>query len=275
MFPLFRRYRAFPLLASLLALNVSAAPVYEGGSASAEPPPSKALNIWCIGDSITQGHFWTTKYQPWTNEYSYRWDLQKKLHEAGINYDFIGSRTKGFDPRKEWPEIAPGKPFDPQHDGYWGEKTGAVLSKAKVVLPTLATPDVVLIHLGTNDQKSAKETPEQFLERVHTTVTVPLEDIVTTLRARNPEVKIILGQPALRGGQVQPIKDAIAGIANRLGLTTIDHLDGWSESPPSSAPSADPSHYASHDTYDWVHPAPRGREKMASKWFAAIANKKR
>ena len=46
--------------------------------------------ILCVGDSITQGG--KTDREEWT----YRLPLQRLLHEAGISYDFVGSKAFGF-----------------------------------------------------------------------------------------------------------------------------------------------------------------------------------
>lgn len=220
------------------------------GLAHAEP-----LKILCIGDSITQGNGYNFK-----EEFTYRLPLQQKLTEAGIDYDFIGSQTKGLHPGKTWPDVAPGKPFDPGHEGYYGKKTAFVVGKVKEVLPTLPAPDVVLIDLGTNDQESKDLTAD---------IVTPLEDLVKELRTKNPSVKIFLGQLALNynssGKRPVDISARLAELATHLNtadspVVAVKHGKGWLENP------GDPA----TDTYDWVHPNPQGQEKMATKWFNAM-----
>jgi hypothetical protein len=108
----------------------------------------RPLRILCVGDSITQGG---KRSQP---EHTYRLPLQILLRERRIAFDFIGSRQKGLHEDVTWPEIAEGVPFDPDHEGYYGNKTEAVCGKVKEAFTGYTVyPDIVLVHLGTNDQK--------------------------------------------------------------------------------------------------------------------------
>ncbi|WAC18184.1 GDSL-type esterase/lipase family protein [Luteolibacter sp. SL250] len=214
------------------------------GMLSAEP-----LKVLCIGDSITQGG-----NKP--EEYTYRLPLQRKLAEAGISYDFIGSRTKGLNAASTWPDTAAGRPFDADHEGYYGAKTAFVVTKVKAVLPKIGAPDVVLIHLGTNDQKTTDAAAE---------IIAPLEDLIRVLRAANPKVKVFIGQLAFNGGTSVKFRPLFTGMAERLStadspVVAIDHFKGWIENP--ALPGT--------DTFDWAHPNPQGQEKMAAKWFSAM-----
>jgi len=216
-----------------------------GGLLSAEP-----LKVLCVGDSITQGG---NKAE----EYTYRLPLQKKLAEADIPFDFIGSQTKGLNGSATWPDTAEGRPFDPDHEGYYGQKTAFVVTKVKAALPRLGTPDVVLVHLGTNDQKTADPAAE---------IIAPLEDLIRGLRERNPKVKVFIGQLAFNGGASVKFRPLFAGMAERLStadspVVTIDHFQGWVENP--GQPGT--------DTFDWAHPNPQGQEKMAANWFSAMS----
>ncbi len=231
------------MMGSSIRLALSFAFLASGLSAS-EP-----VKILCMGDSITQGG-----NKP--EEYTYRLPLQRKLAEAGIAFDFIGSRTKGLNASATWPDTAEGRPFDADHEGYYGAKTAFVVTKVKAALPQIGTPDVVLVHLGTNDQKTTDPAAE---------IIAPLEDLVRELRARNPKVKVFIGQLAFNGGASVKFRPLFAGMAERLStadspVVAIDHYKGWVENP--ALPGT--------DTFDWAHPNPQGQEKMAAKWFAAI-----
>jgi len=214
------------------------------GLLSAEP-----LKVLCIGDSITQGG-----NKP--EEYTYRLPLQRKLIEAGIAYDFIGSRTQGLSASAIWPDADAKHPFDADHEGYYGQKTAFVVTKVKNALPKLDTPDVVLVHLGTNDQKTT-DAPAEII--------APLEDLIRELRARNPKVKVFIGQLAFNGGASVKFRPLFSEMAERLStaespVVAIDHYKGWIENP--GLPNT--------DTFDWAHPNLQGQEKMAAKWFAAM-----
>lgn len=112
-------------------------------------PPVQPVHILCLGDSITQGG------KRVREEYTYRLPLQILLHKEKVTFDFIGSRKKGLHEDATWPEVSDGIPFDPDHEGYYGNKTidacrKAIDAYASYKLP----PDINLVHLGTNDQSS-------------------------------------------------------------------------------------------------------------------------
>jgi len=222
------------LVVFLLAANLHAA----------EP-----LRILCIGDSITQGG------KKDRDEWTYRLPLQEMLREAGVSFDFIGSRQQGLQPEAKWPDVK-GQPFDPDHEGYYGAKTARVLDKLKVTLPTLTAPDIALIHLGTNDQKSDDHVA---------TIVKPLEEIVAMLRAKNPKVRVLIGHLNFNGGAALKIRPLIEDMTQRLSnadspIVTVHHYRDWKENPKAEGT----------DTFDWAHPNPEGQRKMAAAWFAAM-----
>lgn len=213
--------------------------------AAAEP-----IRILCIGDSITQGG------KTDREEHTYRLPLQKLLHAAHISYDFIGSRNAGLHTDATWPDVAPGVPFDPDHEGYYGAKTAAVRDKLKSTLPALDTPDFALIHLGTNDQK---------LTTIQSAIIEPLTEIVAILRDKNPRVVILMGHLNLNGGVAAHIQPEVSKLVTELHtqdspVIEVKHYEHWEMIP--TKPDA--------DTYDWVHPNPQGQQKMAHNWFTAL-----
>ncbi len=105
------------------------------------------IRILCIGDSITQGG------KSDRQEYTYRWSLFCMLKDAGVTFDFIGTRQTGLHTDATWPDYN-GEVFDLHHEGYYGAKTAEVRDALKENLSVLDAPDIALIHLGTNDQKS-------------------------------------------------------------------------------------------------------------------------
>ena len=101
---------------------------------TAQSPEAK---IMPLGDSITRG----TNDINWPNGSipgGYRKELGIRLASGGFTYDFVGGSTEN---------AAVG--MDPDHEGRNGLSTSQVLSN----LPTslTAAPDVVLLHIGTND----------------------------------------------------------------------------------------------------------------------------
>ena len=215
----------------------------------AEDDPARIL---CVGDSITQGG---RADRP---EYTYRYPLQQKLHAAGIPFDFIGSRQAGLQPDATWPEVAPGVPFDPDHEGYYGNTTAEVVRKVEAAWTADSpTPDIVLIHLGTNDQKAS-----DYVE----TVQAPLRQFIDFIRGKNPHVVILLGHLNFNDSEgaaaIRPLVQALAEDLSTEAspIATVAHYEGWQENP--DQPDT--------DTFDWAHPNPQGQEKMATRWFTSI-----
>lgn len=218
------------------------------GSAIKKQP----LRILCVGDSITQGGKKTQA------EHTYRLPLQILLHEQKIPFDFIGSRQKGLHEEVEWPEIAKGVPFDPDHEGFYGNKTEAVCRKVKENFATYSTvPDIVLVHLGTNDQKHGD---------FEMNIGEPLRDFVQFMRTKNPEIVVLLGHLNFNGSvaaiEIRSVVEKVADDLNsrKSPVATVHHYKGWREKPDDL--------YS--DTFDWAHPNLKGQEKMAINWLNAM-----
>jgi hypothetical protein len=204
-----------------------------------------------IGDSITQGG------KRHIEEYTYRLPLQIILYEQGIALDFIGSQTKGLHSDATWPDVAEGIPFDPDHDGYYGNKTADVVRKTIAAYHQDSPPDLALVHLGTNDQKHGN---------FETTVGNPLRELVRFLRHQNPQVIVLLGHLNFNDSEAATeIRQVVEAVARDLDtkvspVKTVHHYRGWYENPEHP--------YA--DTYDWAHPNIKGQEKMARRWWMAM-----
>lgn len=247
------------LLASVLCLTTQA---------MADP-----IRILPLGDSITQGG------RTDREEYTYRLPLQRMLSEAGYDYDFIGSMNKGLNGDAKWPDVN-GKPFDMDHEGHYGWKTAAVRDKLAGWLAKYpAAPDIVLIHLGTNDQGAAKAATTQAADDPKKTVTdeklerelygeaivKPLSDMIGMLREKNPNVVVLVGHLNFNYVAGPRIRKYVEEMAKELSteqspVITVHHYKGWLENP--GIPNT--------DTFDWAHPNPQGQEKMAKAWFEAM-----
>ena len=210
------------------------------------------VKILAVGDSITQGGKRTQK------EYTYRLPLQKLLYEKGIEFDFVGSRQQGLDEGVTWPHVAEGVPFDPDHEGYYGNKTEEVSRKLKSAYGSAAVaPDIVLVHLGTNDQKNG-----DFENKVG----AHLRDLISFVRTKNPRAVFLLGHlnfnnsPA--ANEIRLVVEQVAREMNtsRSPVQTVHHYQNWRENPDDI--------YT--DTYDWAHPNLKGQEKMALNWYLAM-----
>lgn len=212
----------------------------------------KKVNILCVGDSITQGGKRTRA------EHTYRLPLQMLLREKNIAFNFIGSRQKGLDGEVTWPDVTKDVPFDPDHEGYYGYKTRPVCNNVKEAFANYSVmPDIVLVHLGTNDQKAGD---------YEKNIGEPLTDFIEFLRTKNPKVVVLLGHLDFNHGDVaHAIRDVVENVAKNMNskkspVMTVHHYKGWHENPDDI--------YT--DTYDWAHPNLKGQEKMAVNWLNAM-----
>ena len=204
------------------------------GAQDSNPSP---LKIICIGDSITQGG----NIQ---GEYTYRLPLYRLLKQKGITAAFIGTHNDGLDKNFRWPSD-----FDSHHEGFYGATTDFVRYALKADLPKLPAPDIALIDLGSNDHG----------KDVETAVIRPLTDIISQLRAKNPEVKIFIVQ--------------IPGVFQNLGM----HFRTWRMahefSQPKSPITTIPLYLSwntREDTFDGEHPNIVGQNKMAIAIFSKL-----
>jgi lysophospholipase L1-like esterase len=241
------RFRS--LFAALAAAGCAGAVACGGGDApvtpaTPSPTPSpaaaaRATRIMPLGDSITQGN---------TQTNSYRRPLWRLLEAAGAKVDFVGSETSnnGGPP--------PNPDFDLDHEGHWGWRADQVLAMIDA-WARAQQPDVVLVHLGSNDVFQGQDNASTLDE---------LSSIVARLRAANPSVKVLLAQliptrNAAADARIVQLNAAISGLAARLHtsaspVVAVDHYSGFD---------------ADRDTRDGIHPNAAGETKMANVWLAA------
>ncbi len=129
-----RRFRAVAATVSLLAGATGCA---LGARAKASvhhplavPPPKPAMRVMPLGDSITDGLL---------PPGGYRSDLWQYLTADGLDADFVGSRSNG-----------PPQLGDRDEEGHPGWRIQELYAHARGWLLRYR-PDVVLLHIGTND----------------------------------------------------------------------------------------------------------------------------
>ncbi len=211
-----------------------------------------------LGDSITAG--------------GYRYKL-KDLSTAStqVSIDYIGSRS---DPESDaYP--------DTQHDGWPGRDVYSILNEVSLSDPSstqtildyslsLETPDIVLIHLGTNDLLYTL--PEDRDAQINKSIygddgNGGLKEIIRRLRVNNPDIVILLAQitplDAINNFQpenIPPYNAAVAQLGEALNTpaSPVIIVDQFSGIDPQT------------DLQDGVHPNNAGEQKMANTWFAAL-----
>ncbi len=235
-------------LAAALALALARAGGDGGGpeapaalTPTPSPTPALALKIMPLGDSITQAN---------DEMNSYRRPLWRLLQGAGRRVDFVGSQTENHQGPPPNPD------FDLDHEGHWGWTADNVLAEVDGWARAF-TPDVVLLHIGSNDALRGHDTAETLDE---------LGAIVARLRAANPRVSVLLALlvPTRRvadNRRIEALNAGIPGLAARLDnaasrVVVVDHYSGFD---------------AKTDTRDGIHPNAAGEEKMANVWNHALA----
>lgn len=197
-----------------------------------------------MGDSITQGD---------TTFNSYRRPLWHRLQAAGASVDFIGTLTSNFQGPPPNPD------FDLHHEGHRAWRADEIRNSLPGWLTTY-TPDVVLVHLGTNDALQNHGGANFLAETI-----ADLEGIIRTLQSDNPNVTVLLAKlipttEIVENNRITSLNAQIDGIASRTTtldsrVVVVDQSSGFS---------------LATDTNDGLHPNSSGETKMANKWFDAL-----
>jgi len=199
------------------------------------PPP---IRIMPLGDSITHGAGGTS------NRGGYRGPLYDLLTAAGYNVDFVGTQTGNS-------SLIP----DQNHQGHSGWRIDQLLSNMDQWLGSIADPDVVLMHIGTND----------FGQNYQTATAIDrLESLIVKIATARPHAHIIVTNLMERVGtandniisQFNPFVEGIVTEQAALGRK-VTFLDMRSAVPLSDMP-------------DNLHPNQTGYDKMAAAWNTAI-----
>ena len=209
-----------------------------------------SVQIMPLGDSLTRGGSTTDSPYP-----SYRYYLYQSLTDAGYGVDFVGSTSSSFAKFV----------FDEQHDGHSGYTTTRMLgtsasSPLKSWLAAVPAPDIVLLHIGTNDV--LQQIPME-------TRLANVEAIVGLLRQKNPRVRVLMAQIIPTGNAFRntnsgliAFNQALPALASRLStsaspVTVVDQYSGYNG--------------VADNQVDGIHPKTEGERKMAAKWYAALA----
>lgn len=223
---------------------------------------AEPLKIMALGNSITQGN---------TEHPSYRYPLWKKLIDAEIDFEYVGSHNVNNGGIPNLPDHK-GKKYTNLNEGHWGWRADQLLrgnndERNKGKLSDWLegyTPDLVLMHVGSNDVMQEQPVDQTIKE---------LEDIVREIRRKNPGVTILLAKliPIWREKVGQPTIDRLNAfnaqipvLANKLNTAQSPVL--VVEQPTNFDPAP------GIDTSDGIHPNASGEEKMAQNWFEAISS---
>nr|BFE55766.1 hypothetical protein GCM10020063_002920 [Dactylosporangium thailandense] len=221
-------------------LALLAASVALAWPSSAAPVAVQPVRIMPLGDSITG------------SPGCWRALLWQQLQANGYtNIDFVGTQA---------PQGC-SVPYDGDGEGHGGALVTAVADQNQLVGWLDAThPDVVLMHFGTNDVWSNRSTD---------TILAAYSKLVDQMRASNPSMRVLVAQIIPMNPSTCPecaqrvvaLNAAIPGWA--AGKTTaaspITVVDQWT------------GFNTATDTGDGVHPNDAGNQKMAARWYPALA----
>ena len=218
-------------------------PKEEGPEPENEIPNSlidrkSTIKILPLGDSITNGG----------NGFpSYRKSLWHKLKNEGYSIDFLGS-SKSF---HGMAPVASDLDFDLDHEGHWAWEVGQIRDNIHTWLNDY-NPDIVLIHLGTNDYSRGQTNKSTLSE---------MSEIFKALRDKNPNIIILIAKIIpMKNKDTAPFNSDLASWAKdqSTSISTVVVVDQYKNYNPTE------------DSYDNYHPNSFGEEKMAEKWFQAI-----
>ncbi|MEO6477770.1 MAG: GDSL-type esterase/lipase family protein [Luteolibacter sp.] len=215
------------------------------------------LKVMPLGDSITYG-FNGINYPNGSPPGGYRKQLGIRLAGAGISYDFVGNSN-----------LNPAPGIDPDHNGYPGIRTDQALSALSGWLAV--NPDVVLVHLGTNDmiQHVAIGTAIGNLSQIIQQITVnspnrklyvaTIIPIIDTRDGHTPaEWKVIIDA---YNDQVRSLVAQYANQGRKVFLTDMSAGLVYTFSDPSKN---------FFQPGDGTHPGQAGYNQMGDFWFGAI-----
>jgi lysophospholipase L1-like esterase len=210
---------------------------------------TKTVKIMPLGDSITWDWYYDDPRLD-AQRSGYRSHLWYKLNATGYKADFVGSRSNGG-------AVVPR--YDGDNEGYTGW-TSYQISDHIYHWLELNPPDIVLLHIGTND--SVYYAPyTEGVERI-------LTQIDLFEREKKHKIKVIVARiislPSNSSwiSQFNDNLDAMVRrrVANGDNIAIVDMEYGAGLD-------------YSRDLIDGIHPTNCGYEKMANVWFTAITGK--
>lgn len=207
-------------------------------------PNSRILQL---GDSITNGA-----------PYSYRFGLYGLLTDNALQFQNIGTQFR-------FTEGSSGQ-WDANHEGHDGAKTDFIESNLPGWLLTY-TPDIVLIHIGTNDVTTLAQSggvPGQLTSGLNN-----VTSMITHLRNDNPSVKIYIAK-------ILPID-----VPNLNRDTVNEMVSVWNSNleviANNNTTAASPikivdmnTGFSRFDLIDGIHPTQATAFEMARRWFNAL-----
>lgn len=202
--------------------------------------------IMPLGDSITYDNYYDDE-RPVSERSAYRNYLWYKLKDIDYSANFIGSQTGGS-------KVEPY--FDGDHEGHHGWTSYEIAENVYRFL-AMDSPDVILLHIGTNDWDRSPDGVEQILD-----------EIDRFENDNGKSIKVILARIINRGHHSSLISD----FNNNVGAMAHNRINNGDNIKIIDMENGAGIDYRS-DMKDGTHPNDCGYEKMANVWFKALTGK--
>ncbi len=203
-------------------------------TAAWSPCPSSPCRVMPLGDSITDGY---------NVPGGYRIHLEDLVLADGLTIDFVGGLSNG-----------PADLLDQNHEGHSGWRIDQIQS---IISPrmTVFAPDIVLLHIGTNDvaQNYALGTAGTRLTRLVNTITAANPDALVLVSTIIPFSTPVYERRGVRFNTT--VTSEVATLAAAGAHVELVDLH---------------AQVTTADLADGVHPNQTGYDKMADGWYAHL-----
>ncbi len=186
-----------------------------------------------LGDSITNG-----------SDGGYRTVLFNRLNEHGVTIDFVGSNALG----KDRPHLP-----DSNHEGHGGWRTYNIQHHI-VDWMQRYEPDVILLHIGTNDISTGADAP---------TTAHRLSRLIGTIFDTDPDVRLYVASTILRTDNPEK-----AQINEEYAALTPGVVRRWRNAGFDARFVPMHEYLGPDDLADHIHPNALGYDKMGLVWWA-------
>lgn len=186
-----------------------------------------------LGDSITNG-----------SDGGYRTVLFNRLNEHGVTIDFVGSNALG----KDRPHLP-----DSNHEGHGGWRTYNIQHHI-VDWMRRYEPDVILLHIGTNDISTGADAP---------TAAKRLSRLIGTIFDTDPDVRLYVASIILRTDSPEK-----AHITEEYAALTPGVVRRWRNAGFDARFVPMHEYLGPGDLADHLHPNTLGYDKMGLVWWA-------
>ncbi|MCB9211012.1 MAG: hypothetical protein H6609_16720, partial [Ignavibacteriales bacterium] len=272
------RFRLFVILIHIIFLL----PKIFNAQTSIQKTASTKINILPLGNSIT----YDSRINDTRNigeQAGYRIHLYNLLKNAGYNFDFIGSEHSGgnflpagYDEHAGFPGISDDQLFMLLETGHLLQKSQGI-DRYVTAGPYLNTysPDVILLHVGTNDNDQPDGTSAADVEHI-------LDQVDIYEQASGKNVIVLLARIIDR----VPNQNYVNLFNNNIETMALDRVNNPSnDAYPDNIVMVDMQDSAGinyvispdpngtpGDMNDALHPNNNGYVKMASEWFKVLTS---